>query len=225
MNLGQMIGEIGPVGMCVLGSLLALSLYTVALTFDRLLRFSAARRHSNAFLAEIRATLTAGQLEATLAAARRHDQSPVAAVVAVGVAEWTACRSTVEVTRERIERVTRAVDRSAAQTLAEMSRGLGGLATIASIAPFIGLFGTVVGIINAFDGIAATGSGGIAAVSGGVAEALVATAFGIFVAIPALAAFNHFTVAIERFRLDMNTAAGQVVDFIGGHLPVGHAPR
>ena len=93
------------------------------------------------------------------------------------------------------------------ETLIQLKRGLGFLATIGSTAPFIGLFGTVVGIINAFRNIAATGSGGMSVVSGGIAEALVSTALGIFVAIPAVVAFNHFTGKIETFHVEMNRAS------------------
>jgi biopolymer transport protein ExbB/biopolymer transport protein TolQ len=96
--------------------------------------------------------------------------------------------------------------------LIQLKRGLGFLATIGSIAPFIGLFGTVVGIINAFRSIAATGSGGMSVVSGGIAEALISTALGIFVAIPAVVAFNHFTGKIETFHVQMNRASSQLVN-------------
>src|SRR5713226_415421 len=94
----------------------------------------------------------------------------------------------------------------------QLKRGLGFLATIGSTAPFIGLFGTVAGIINAFRNIAATGSGGMSVVSGGIAEALVTTALGIFVAIPAVAAFNYFTGRIENFHIEMNRASTQLVN-------------
>jgi biopolymer transport protein ExbB len=94
----------------------------------------------------------------------------------------------------------------------QLKRGLGILATIGSTAPFVGLFGTVVGIINAFRGIAATGSGGMAVVSGGIAEALVATALGIFVAIPAVVFFNHFTGKLENFQVEMNRASSHLVN-------------
>jgi biopolymer transport protein ExbB/biopolymer transport protein TolQ len=100
------------------------------------------------------------------------------------------------------------------ESLIRLKQGLGFLATIGSTAPFIGLFGTVVGIINAFRGIAATGSGGMAAVSGGIAEALVATALGIFVAIPAVVAFNHFTGKLENFHVEMNRASSQLVNHL-----------
>ena len=94
-----------------------------------------------------------------------------------------------------------------------MKRGIGSLATIATTAPFIGLFGTVIGIINAFHGMALTGSGGIGAVSAGIAEALVATAFGLFVAIPAAWMFNYFTNVLERLQVEMSNSSSELIDF------------
>src|SRR5262249_17209861 len=126
---------------------------------------------------------------------------------------------------DSFEIVTSALENSKEEALIEMKRGLGFLATIGSTAPFIGLFGTVVGIINAFRGIAATGSGGMAAVSGGIAEALVATALGIFVAIPAVAAFNHFTGQLERFQVEMNKASSELVIFLFKVPRAAHAAR
>jgi biopolymer transport protein ExbB/TolQ len=94
-----------------------------------------------------------------------------------------------------------------------MKKGLSGLATIGTTAPFIGLFGTVIGIINAFKGMALTGSGGIAAVSTGIAEALVTTALGLFVAIPAVWLFNIFMNKIERFQVEMSNSASELLDY------------
>ena len=98
-------------------------------------------------------------------------------------------------------------------TAAEMKKGIGGLATIGSSAPFIGLFGTVIGIVNAFTGIAQSGSGGLAAVSAGIAEALITTAFGILVAVPAVMAFNYFTTRLERFQIEMSNSSAELLDF------------
>ena len=109
--------------------------------------------------------------------------------------------------------------------MTDMRKGLVGLATIGSTAPFIGLFGTVVGIIHSFEGIASSGSGGLAAVSGGIAEALVATALGILVAIPAVMAFNHFTGRLERFQVEMNATASELVDFLTKRVQASHATR
>jgi biopolymer transport protein ExbB/biopolymer transport protein TolQ len=98
-------------------------------------------------------------------------------------------------------------------TTAEMRKGLGNLATISTTAPFIGLFGTVVGIITAFQGMALTGSGGLGAVSAGIAEALGATALGLFVAIPAVWMYNHFLNRVERFNVEMANSSSQLIDF------------
>jgi biopolymer transport protein ExbB len=135
----------------------------------------------------------------------------MAKVVSAGMLEYNAARQIGSDPASSLERVTIALENARTESLIEMKRGLGLLATIGSTAPFIGLFGTVVGIINAFRGIAATGSGGMAAVSGGISEALVATALGIFVAIPAVVAFNQFTGMLERFHVEMNQASSQLV--------------
>ena len=93
-----------------------------------------------------------------------------------------------------------------------LRRGLGPLATIGSTAPFVGLFGTVVGIINAFAEIGRTGVGGMETVSAGIAEALVATALGIVVAVPAVVLFNYFSVRAEAAETDLGEAASALLD-------------
>ena len=112
-----------------------------------------------------------------------------------------------------IEAAERAIERETLVTTADMKKGLSGLATIGTTAPFIGLFGTVIGIINAFRGMALTGSGGIAAVSTGIAEALVTTALGLFVAIPAVWMFNIFMNKIERFQVEMSNSSNELIDY------------
>ena len=109
--------------------------------------------------------------------------------------------------------VNRALERENALVMAEMKGKLAGLGTIGSTAPFVGLFGTVVGIIGAFRGMAATGSGGLGAVSSGIAEALVTTAVGLLVAIPAVWLYNYFTSRIERFQVEMGNSSSELVDF------------
>jgi biopolymer transport protein ExbB/biopolymer transport protein TolQ len=224
MNIADMLGSIGFVGMCVMGFLLALSIYSVSVILDKYRRFRAASSESLAFLPEFGRCLQQDKLQDAVNTARQHERSHVARVVSAGVAELIETRS-VNDPNARVELVSRALDRSTAITLAEMKRGLGGLATIGSTAPFIGLFGTVVGIIHAFEGIASTGSGGLAAVSGGIAEALVATALGILVAIPAVMAFNYFTGMLERFHVEMNTSSAQLVDFLSKRMQTAHAGR
>jgi len=98
-------------------------------------------------------------------------------------------------------------------TTADMKKSLSGLATIGATAPFVGLFGTVVGIINAFRGMALTGSGGIGAVSAGIAEALITTALGLLVAIPAVWMYNYFMNKIDRFQVEMSNIASELIDY------------
>jgi biopolymer transport protein ExbB/biopolymer transport protein TolQ len=215
----------GFVGLCVMACLLALSIYAVSVIVDKFRRFRAASRQSVEFLPEFGRCLKEGKLKDAVATARRHEKSHVAQVVTAGMSELIESRDAVGDAGVRIEMVSRALDRSTVLTLADMKKGLGGLATIGSTAPFIGLFGTVVGIIHAFEGIAATGSGGVTAVSGGIAEALVATALGIQVAIPAVMAFNYFTGALERFQVEMQATAAELVDFLNKRAQTAHATR
>jgi biopolymer transport protein ExbB/biopolymer transport protein TolQ len=113
-----------------------------------------------------------------------------------------------------MEAAHRAIERATALNLTDLKRGLSGLATIGATAPFVGLLGTVIGIINAFRGMALTGSGGIGAISAGIAEALVTTAVGLFVAIPAVWAFNYLTTRVESFTVEMDNSASELIDYM-----------
>jgi len=197
--------------MCCLA---ALSVFSVGLIMDKHRRFRSAWRQSQMFKPVFGKFLHGGELQELLDAVPQHQNSYVAQVVSAGILEYDGMRQNGGDPVASMELVTSALRDSMSETLIQLRRGLGFLATIGSTAPFIGLFGTVVGIINAFRGIAATGSGGMAAVSGGIAEALVATALGIFVAIPAVVAFNLFTGKIENFHVEMNRASSQLVNYL-----------
>jgi biopolymer transport protein ExbB/biopolymer transport protein TolQ len=118
-----------------------------------------------------------------------------------------------EISGDDIEASQRALERAEAIVHAELKRGISGLATIGSTAPFVGLFGTVVGIINAFKGISTEKSTGLGAVAGGISEALVTTAIGLFVAIPAVWMFNYFTGKIEAFDVEMGNSSSELIDY------------
>jgi biopolymer transport protein ExbB/biopolymer transport protein TolQ len=189
-----------------------LSVFSVGLIIDKHRRFSLASGQSQKFKPEFKKFLHGGDVQDLIEAGRLHENSHVAQVVSAGIIEYDGVRQSGGDPVASLELVTSALRDSISETLIELKRGLGLLATIGSTAPFIGLFGTVVGIINAFRSIAATGSGGMSVVSGGIAEALVSTALGIFVAIPAVVAFNHFTGKIEGFHVEMNRASSQLVN-------------
>ena len=213
MTITELLGNVGVFGLAVMICLAALSIYSVGLILDKHRRFRLASRQSHTFKSVFGKSLRAGELQNVIDAARKNQRSYMAQVVSAGIIEYEA-RETGSDRDDSLDVVATALDNAKEEALIEMKRGLGLLATIGSTAPFIGLFGTVVGIINAFRGIAATGSGGMAAVSGGIAEALVATALGIFVAIPAVVAFNQFTGRLDQFQVEMNKASSELVNFL-----------
>jgi biopolymer transport protein ExbB/TolQ len=213
MTITELLGNVGVFGLAVMICLAALSIYSVGLILDKHRRFRLASRQSHTFKSVFGKSLRAGELQNVIDAARKNQRSYMAQVVSAGIVEYEARESGSD-SGDSLEVVTTALDNAKEEALIEMKRGLGLLATIGSTAPFIGLFGTVVGIINAFRGIAANGSGGMAAVSGGIAEALVATALGIFVAIPAVVAFNQFTGRLDQFQVEMNKASSELVNFL-----------
>ena len=212
MSFSELLGNVGLFGAAVMCCLVALSVFSVGLIVDKHRRFRSASRQSKLFKPVFGKFLHGGEVQELIDAVPQHQNSHVAQVVSAGILEYDGVRQSGGDPVASLELVTSALEDSKAETLIQMKRGLGFLATIGSTSPFIGLFGTVVGIINAFRGIAASGSGGMAVVSGGIAEALVATALGIAVAIPAVVSFNHFTGKLENFQVEMNRASSQLVN-------------
>ena len=212
MSLTELLGHVGLFGGAVMVCLALLSVFSVGMIVDKQRRFRSASGQSEKFKPEFKKFLHGGDIQDLIQAGRLHQNSHVAQVVSAGIIKYDGVRQSGRDPVASLELVTSALRDSMSETLIELKRGLGFLATIGSTAPFIGLFGTVVGIINAFRSIAASGSGGMSVVSGGIAEALVSTALGIFVAIPAVVAFNHFTGKIETFHVEMNRASTQLVN-------------
>jgi biopolymer transport protein ExbB/biopolymer transport protein TolQ len=214
MSLMELLGNVGLFGLAVMACLAVLSVISVGMIVDKHRRFRTALRQSQRFKPVFGKSLRAGELQVVIDAARENHRSYMAQVVAAGILEFNGARQNGNEPADSLEVVTNALEGAKDEALIDLKRGLGFLASIGSTAPFIGLFGTVVGIINAFRGIAATGSGGMAVVSGGIAEALVATALGIFVAIPAVVAFNYFSGKLEQFQVEMNKASSELLLFL-----------
>ena len=196
MNLSDMLGSIGFVGACVMVCLLGLSVYSVTVILGKYRRFRAASAESTAFLPAFGRCLADGKLDAAVETARKHERSHVARVVSAGVGEMIG-RDGDRDPATRVELVARALERSTVLTMSDLKQGLGTLATIGSTAPFIGLFGTVVGIMLSFETIGQMGSANLAVVGPGIAEALVATAAGLAAAIPEFREISRFP-AIRR---------------------------
>lgn len=212
MRLTELLRNVGLFGGAVMCCLAALSVVSVAMIVDKYRRFRSASQQSALFKTVFKKFLQGGELQELIDALPQYQNSYVAQVVAGGISEYDGARQRGGDSAASLELVSSAIRDSISETLIQLKRGLGFMATIGSTAPFVGLFGTVVGIINAFQSIAAAGSGGMAVVSGGIAEALVSTALGIFVAIPAVVAFNQFTGKMENFHVEMNRASSQLVN-------------
>jgi biopolymer transport protein ExbB len=193
--------------------LLGMSAWSMGVMMDRWLAFQAARRQSRQFAPIVAGALREGKLDEAIRVAERNKKSHLAKVVNAGLLEFRAHQQSEEIPGDQIEASRRALERASAIVHAEMERGLSGLATIGSTAPFVGLLGTVIGIIDAFQEIQGTNTTGISAVAGGISEALVTTALGLTVAIPAVMMFNYFTTKIRAFDVEMDNSSSELVDY------------
>src|ERR1700729_1518673 len=211
-DLRSMWSSMSTLPKIVVGILFILSAWSLGVMIDRALMYSAARKQSRVFVKQVAGALREGKLDEAISIAERNKRSHIAKVVATGLSEFQSASSQVS-EAEVVEAAKRGLDRSIAIVHADMKRGLSGLATIGSTAPFVGLFGTVVGIINAFKGISTEKSTGLGAVAGGISEALVTTAVGLFVAIPAVWMFNYFTGRIEAFDVEMGNSSSELIDY------------
>ncbi|MEO8219105.1 MAG: MotA/TolQ/ExbB proton channel family protein [Acidobacteriota bacterium] len=196
--------------------LILMSIWSFSLAIERFWRFYNAKKESLKVALGVTPLLKQHKLDEaiTFTKDKKYRHSHLARVLQAGLTEFQyESTQTLPDGFDIVESGRRAIERETLMTTAEMKKGLGNLATISTTAPFIGLFGTVVGIINAFRGMAASGSGGLGAVSEGISEALATTAFGLFVAIPAVWLYNYFLNKIERFQVEMSNASSELVDY------------
>jgi biopolymer transport protein ExbB len=193
--------------------LFIMSAWSIGVMIDRVIAYSAARKQSRAFAPAVAGALREGKLDEAIKIADRFNKSHLAKVVVAGLQEFKAHQMSAEIPGEDIEASRRALERAEAIVHAELKRGVSALATIGSSAPFVGLLGTVIGIMNAFKSISTSKSTGIGAVAGGISEALITTALGLLVAIPAVWMFNYFTNRIEAFDVEMGNSSSELIDY------------
>jgi biopolymer transport protein ExbB len=212
-DLMSMWSNMGWLARAVVIVLFIMSAWSLGVMIDRVLAFNAARSQSRSFAPAVAGALKNGNLDEAIKIGDRFGKSHLAKVVVAGLQEFKAHNMSSEISGETIEASKRALERAEAIVHAELKRGVSTLATIGSSAPFVGLFGTVVGIINAFKGIASEKSTGLGAVAGGISEALVTTAIGLIVAIPAVWMYNYFAGRIEAFDVEMGNSSSELVDY------------
>jgi len=205
--------NMGSLAKAVVIVMFIMSAWSIGVMIDRLMAYNAAKKQSRAFAPAVAGALREGKLDEAIKIADRYKKSHLAKVVVAGLQEFQAHQASTEISGEEVEASKRALERSEAIVHAELKRGVSSLATIGSTAPFVGLFGTVVGIINAFKEMATQKTAGIAAIAGGISEALVTTAIGLFVAVPAVWMFNYFTGRIDAFDVEMGNSSSELIDY------------
>jgi biopolymer transport protein ExbB/biopolymer transport protein TolQ len=204
----------GPIPKGVVIILLFMSIYSIAVGVERLVVFSKAKKQSNILLRLISKLWQEGKLEESIKVSsdKQFNNSHLAKVLIAGLNELEFQEGSNAGYAEKVESAKRAIERATIKGLVEFKRGMGGLATIGSTGPFVGLFGTVFGIITAFQSMSVSGSGGIASVAGGIAEALVTTGFGILVAVVAVWFFNTLVNRVDIFSGEMANASSELID-------------
>jgi biopolymer transport protein ExbB/biopolymer transport protein TolQ len=217
LDVIEMFRTMGPTAWGVAIVLLIMSFLSVGVAIERIYTFSQARKQSKMYAPQVAKHLKDGRLKEAIALSSSKDYrySHLAKVVLAGLQEYQFQQETGHnLNRDDVlDTVRRSIQRATALTASDLKKGVSTLATIGSTAPFVGLLGTVVGVINAFVGIASTGSGGIGAVSAGISEALVETALGLFVAIPAVWFYNYLTSRLEYFNVEMDNSSSELVDY------------
>lgn len=195
----KMVQDAGPMGWVVLGLLFCFSVFSWTVIFAKWNTFRGARKVNSGFL---RAFRKSPGLDTIVAVSERYRPSPLVSVFDFGYEELERqVKARGKVTsRTALER---SLQMGVSEEIAKLERNMQWLATTASVTPFIGLFGTVLGIIRAFQGLGDMGSTSLKALGPGISEALITTAFGLFAAIPAAIFYNHFGHSIREMAARM----------------------
>jgi len=200
----------------VMAFMSVISLITMA---ERWVVFSRSRSESRSFAEKMGAILAKGDLNTAASTNMGKKVGHLGRVIGAGLMAYRLSPANREVA---VESVARALERQAQREVQSLKRGLGLLATVGSTSPFVGLLGTVMGIITAFQSMAASGSGGLGTVSNGIAEALVTTAFGLLVAIPAVMAYNYLQGWVDARAVDISESSNEFLDVVAKQMAGTH---
>jgi len=201
---------------CVAIVLVVMSILSVAVAINRAFHFRRAKGQSLLFATTVGEELKATNIAAVLASTQDEEFkfSYLARIVRTGLEDARDLKASGDDELRDLSTVASAMERTVTEERIALSRWMTILATVASTAPFVGLLGTVFGIINSFKGMEATESAGLSAVAGGIAEALIMTGFGLVVAIPAVWLYNWANARVEGFAMEMANSASEMLDYI-----------
>ncbi|HJP55786.1 MAG: MotA/TolQ/ExbB proton channel family protein [Bacillota bacterium] len=216
LDLAAMWAQMGPFAKGIVIVLAIMSIYSLTVMVTKLIQIMRSQSETRRFAPQFSRAIQEENLDQAIALAEKNKKSHVSRVLGEALAEVKPLlRDRATITAADINSAERAVERQMLIVLAEFKRGTGVLATVGSTAPFVGLLGTTMGIITAFTGMATGGTaGGLAGVSAGIAEALITTAFGLMVAIPAVWGYNYFTTKIENLTVEMTYTSKELIDYL-----------
>lgn len=214
MSMGHLWLQMGWFVRGIVIIMIGMSVVTVAVSLAKWWRLRKLERATKHFEPEFAAARDADDLDRALRTADEHPDSHVAAIMGEALREVAPLLKRRELAAAAITSAERAVEREQIMLSADLKKNLGILATIGATAPFVGLLGTVIGIVNSFQGIAQSGGGGLEAVSAGIAEALIATAIGLLAAIPAVWLYNYFTARLEQIFSGLAYTGRETIDWL-----------
>jgi biopolymer transport protein ExbB len=214
MSMIELWSSMGYFAKGIVWTLAFMSMYSLTIMIQKWWGLRKAQQETRKFAPEFSQFLEEDNLTEAIKLAEGYKRSHVARVLGGALTEIKPLILDGSVTVADINSAERAVEREMLMTVVQLKRGLGVLATVGSTAPFVGLLGTTMGIVNAFTGMAASGSGGLSAISAGVAEALITTAFGLLVAIPAVWAYNYFQTKIDNLTAEMTYSSKEMIDYL-----------
>jgi biopolymer transport protein ExbB len=213
-ELTSMWASMGPIPKFVVIVILFMSVYAIAVGVERWIVFNKAKKQSQILLRLMSKLWQEGKVDESikLCSDKKFKNSHLAKVLVAGLNELQYQEESKAAHAEKVEAAKRAIERATIKGILEFKRGINALATIGSTGPFVGLFGTVFGIITAFQGIAISGSGGLGSTAQGIAEALITTGAGIGVAVIAVWFFNYLLNKIDIFTGEMANASSELID-------------
>ncbi len=216
-SLGHLWASMGLFAKLIVIVMGFMSVASLLVMFERIVTFSKSRSESVDFAGKMGKLLASNDLAAAASTALPK-KGHLGRVITAGLVAFKIAPKDKDAA---VESVARALERQAAREVSSLKRGLGVLATVGSTAPFVGLLGTVMGIVNSFQMMAAAGSGGLGTVSAGIAEALITTAFGLLVAIPAVVAFNFLQGWVDARTVDISESSNEFLDLVSKHFAQG----
>lgn len=214
LSMMEMWASMGYFAKGIIFTLAIMSVWSLTIMFQKWWTIRRAQAETKKFAPEFSQFLEEDNLTEAIKLAEGYKKSHVARVLGNALSEVKPLIMDGSVTVADINSAERAVEREMLMTIVDLKRGLGVLATTGATAPFVGLLGTTMGIVNAFTGMASSGSGGLSAISAGIAEALITTAFGLLVAIPAVWMFNYFSTKIDNLTAEMTYTSKEMIDYL-----------